>query len=147
MLLTMAIMTGLGSALLEIFLCRAIRPLHTLIKMNQAIDIAFSFGLSYVLSGGNGVTTILAGVISTVLTTLWWRAEDHILPWWHEVENNWEKNKDEFLQTMHDLWRVTWFLIRVVTFPLRVMRWALSMLPEQRQGTTPELTITKEEAA
>lgn len=117
MLLTMGLITGLIASALEIFFCRAIPPLHWLIKSNQAIDIAFSFLMAYLLNGGQmGPTMVLAGAVSNIITTIWWMGENHIGGWRTHIRES------DTMVLLRDLWRVFVWTLRLITLPLRVMR-------------------------
>lgn len=117
-MLTTGLALGLMSGLLEIFFFRAIPPLHALIKWNQAIDISVSFGLTYLLSGGDTIVAMIGGSAATLMTSIWWHYEDRIIA----LRKSYLHHKTEIFETIGDFFLLIYKIIRFITTPIRWTR-------------------------
>lgn len=121
-MLTEGLAYGLTSAFLEVAFCTAIPLLHRIISWNRAMDIAFSCMLTFLIGGGSVKgSVVFGGLLANAFSSGYWHYEPQIVKLWSEREARLATAK----QYAQDLWKVFIFVVKVVTLPLRIMRWGI----------------------
>jgi hypothetical protein len=149
MYLTMMIFMALASTAIEIKAVRSSKALERWLSKGfhfgpihiQAgmMDLITSLGISYLLGAlfsATGVVVVGAAMISTGLTLPYYPNMARIDASIARTKESWNDNRDQIIQTFKDFAHLIYWIMRVLTLPVRAIRWVSIHLPEPQTRST-----------
>jgi len=132
-----AITLAIASFALEMLIASKVPLMRQLAKNNILVNLAISLGLSYVIGtmfGAIGLTAMTAAIISTLMSIPGYQ----VLEWTYDTEKahaeggnriahkkqQAKETSKKWSQTISDFFKIVYFILKVVTFPL----WATRLL-------------------
>lgn len=114
-MLLFAMMLAVTSTIVEIVLLLKFKPLLNFLLKHKALDLIFSFALSYVLGtlfGATGLIAMTAGIFSTLLSMVIY--ESGMLK---------PENREKVTETKNMVVKTIKFWYRVASSPVRAIGW------------------------
>ena len=130
-----ALTLAIASFAFEMLIASKIPVMRVLAKENVLINLTISLAISYAIGtmfGAIGLTAMTAAIISTLMSIPGY----HILEWVYDTEEahaeggnriqykkeQVKKTTKKWSQTISDFFKIIFFLLKVVTFPLWIAR-------------------------
>lgn len=134
MLFSMMIVLAVTSAILELMIAAKVPAWRRLSYRSKLFNLVNSLVLSYLMGiafGAAGLIAMGAGIISTLLSYpgykfLYWMYDSPMAQ--KHGGNMFEYTKSKWLQAFKDLAKVIYAVIRVITFPIWIVRWTFVKL-------------------